>query len=148
MKELLRSNLPVAAAVLAPVCAALLVAACATAPSARSPLREALATAGTSDVEVAVRTCLTQGGWKVDSVGSYSEGSNVVAGYKAKDQTEVYIHAADQQPRITGGPDDGNPFWKCLKGELTAAAASGDKDKNTKEKDSDDTPPASSAPSH
>jgi len=119
---------------LAPV---LLLAACATAPAARSPLRDVLAKAGSSDVESAVRTCLTQGGWKVDDVGSVSGGSNVVTAYKAKDQTDVYIHPADQKPRITGGPEDANPFWKCLGGEL--GGAGGDKDdKGDKDKPKDD----------
>lgn len=113
--------------------ATLLLASCATAPSARSPLREALVTAGTSDVESAVRTCLTQGGWKVEDVGSYSSGSTVVTAYKAKDQTDVYIHSTDQKPRITGGPEDASPFWKCLTGELKG----GGEDKTDKEKGSD-----------
>jgi hypothetical protein len=110
--------------------ALLLAASCASAPSARSPLREKLAGAGTSDVETAVRSCLVQNGWKVDEVGSYAGGSNVVTAYKAKDQTDVYIHDPDQKPRITGGPDDGNPFWKCLGGELAAGGASKDKTKD------------------
>ena len=118
------------------VLASLLLASCATAPAARSPLREALATAGNSDVEAAVKACLTQNGWKVDDVGSYAGGSNVVTAYKAKDQTDVYIHPADQKPRITGGPDDTNPFWRCLRGELGGGGA--DKDKTDKDKEKDD----------
>jgi hypothetical protein len=115
----------------------LLLAACSTSPSARSPLREALAKADTTDVESAVRTCLTQDGWKVNDVGSVSGGSNVVTAYKAKDQTDVYVHPADQKPRITGGPEDSNPFWKCLRGELAGGGA--DKgDKTDKDKDSKD----------
>lgn len=116
--------------------ATLLLASCATSPAAKSPLREALATAGSSDVETAVRACLTEGGWKVDDVGSVSGGSNVVTAYKAKDQTDVYIHPADQKPRITGGPDDTSPFWKCLGGQL-AGAGGGDKDDKDKPKDKD-----------
>ena len=116
----------------------LLLAACSTSPSARSPLREALAKADTTDVESAVRTCLTQDGWKVNDVGSVSGGSNVVTAYKAKDQTDVYVHPADQKPRITGGPEDGNPFWKCLRGELAGGGADKadktDKDKPGKDK--------------
>jgi hypothetical protein len=121
-----------------------LLTACATAPSARSPLKEALAAAGTSDVESAVRTCLTQDGWKVDDVGGVSGGSNVVTAYKAKDETDVYIHDADQKPRITGGPEDASPFWKCLGGQLGGGAADktdktdkADKDKPDKDKASD-----------
>jgi hypothetical protein len=120
----------------APVLLAL--AACSTSPSARSPLREALATAGTSDVESAVRACLTQDGWKVDDVGGVSGGSNVVTAYKAKDQTDVYVHSPDQKPRITGGPEDASPFWKCLGGQLKGGAAdTTDKDKPDKDKGSD-----------
>jgi hypothetical protein len=117
-----------------------LLAACSTPPSARSPLKEMLATAGTSDVETAVKACLIQDGWKVDDVGSYASGSNVITAYKAKDQTDVYVHAADQKPRITGGPDDASPFWKCLGGQLKgggedkADADKGDKDKADKDK--------------
>ena len=118
--------------------ALLLAASCASAPSARSPLREKLAGAGTSDVETAVRSCLVQNGWKVDEVGSYAGGSNVVTAYKAKDQTDVYIHDPDQKPRITGGPDDGNPFWKCLGGELGGGGAPKDKEKD----DAADKPPS------
>jgi hypothetical protein len=102
----------------------LLVAACATAPAMRSPLRERLATTGTSDVEAAVRACLTKQGWKVDTVGSYSGGAMVVSATKAKDMTAVYVYPPEQKPRITGGPDDGDPFWKCVGGEL---AGGGDK---------------------
>jgi hypothetical protein len=119
----------------------LVLVACSTPPSARSPLREALANVGTSDVEAAVRTCLAEQGWKVDDVGSVSSGSNVVTAYKAKDQTDVYIHPADQKPRITGGPDDGSPFWKCLGGQLKGVDADKsektDKDKADKDKGSD-----------
>jgi hypothetical protein len=102
--------------------------------------------ARSSDVETAVRTCLVQNGWKVDEVGSYAGGSNVVTAYKAKDQTDVYIHDPDQKPRITGGPDDGNPFWKCLGGELGGGGAAKDQDKDQdKEKEKDD--PADKPPS-
>ncbi|HEX4047783.1 MAG TPA: hypothetical protein VH309_08115 [Elusimicrobiota bacterium] len=114
---------------------ALLLAACSVSPAAKAPLRDALAKAEMADVESAVRGCLTQGGWKVDDVGSYSGGANVVTAYKAKDQTDVYIYGADQKPRITGGPDDSNPFWKCLGTEL-AGGGGGDKDTD-KAKDGD-----------
>jgi hypothetical protein len=108
--------------------APLLLVACASAPSARSPLREALEKSGNSDVESAVRKCLGDQGWKVDDVGSYSGGATVVTAYKAKDQTDVYIHPADQKPRITGGPDSGSPFWKCLGAELGGGGGGSDKD--------------------
>lgn len=119
---------------------AFLLAACSTAPAARAPLRDALAKAETSDVESAVRGCLTQGGWKVDDVGGYSGGANVVTAYKAKDQTDVYIYGAETKPRITGGPDDGNPFWKCLGSELGGGGdkpKEGDKPSPDKDKDKD-----------
>jgi len=123
---------------LAPVPVLLALAACSTSPSARSPLKEALATAGTSDVESAVRACLTQDGWKVEDVGSVSGGSNVVTAYKAKDQTDVYVHPGDQKPRITGGPEDASPFWKCLGGQLAGSTGDKtDKDKPDKDKGSD-----------
>jgi hypothetical protein len=121
--------------------AALVLAACATSPSAKSPLREALAQAPTSDVESAVRACLAEQGWKVDDVGSYASGSDVVTAYKAKDQTDVYIHTPEQKPRITGGPEDSSPFWKCLPGQLKGGGSdTGDKadkepEKNNADKD-------------
>jgi hypothetical protein len=119
---------------------AFLLAACSTAPAARAPLRDALAKAESSDVESAVRGCLTQAGWKVDDVGSYSGGANVVTAYKAKDQTDIYIYGAETKPRITGGPDDGNPFWKCLGSELGGGGdkpKDGDKPSPDKDKDKD-----------
>ena len=65
------------------------------------PLREALAKADRTDVESAVRACLTEGGWKVDDVGSYAAGANVVTAYKAKDQTDVYIYGAATRSRAS-----------------------------------------------
>ncbi len=124
----------------------LVLVACSTPPSARSPLREELAKADTSDVESAVRSCLTEEGWKVDDVGSVSSGSNVVTAYKAKDQTDVYVHPSDQKPRITGGPDDSSPFWKCLGGQLKGGGEdksdkeSGDKEKSDGGKGDKDKP--------
>jgi hypothetical protein len=99
--------------------------ACSVAPAAKSPLKERLAGASTGEVETSVRTCLKQGGWKVDDVGSYAGGANVVSGTKTKDRTDVFIYGADQHPRITGGPPEEGPFWKCLTGQL--AGASGEK---------------------
>jgi hypothetical protein len=128
------------------VLSALLLVACAGSPAAKAPLRDALAKADTADVESAVRGCLTQGGWKVDDVGSYSGGANVVTAYKAKDQTDVYIYGSETKPRITGGPDDANPFWKCLGTTLSGGGtdSSGDKDDKTdkpgKGGDKDDKP--------
>jgi len=105
----------------------LFAAACATAPAMRSPLRERLATSGSSDVEAAVRSCLAKQGWKVDPVGSYSGGAMVVSATKAKDMTAVYVYPPEQKPRVTGGPDDGDPFWKCLGGELAGGDKPADK---------------------
>jgi hypothetical protein len=110
----------------------LVLAACSTAPSAKSPLKERLAASGNAEVETSVRTCLKEGGWKVDDVGSYAGGANIVTAYKAKDQTDVYIYPPEQHPRITGGPDDGSPFWKCVARELAGGA---DKDKDSSDKD-------------
>ena len=95
--------------------------------------RDALAKAESSDVESAVRGCFTKDGWKLDDVGSYSGGANVVTGYKAKDQTDVYIYGADTKPRITGGPDDANPFWKCLGSELAGSGGAAERTANPKE---------------
>ena len=93
---------------------ALAAAACATAPAMRSPLRERLATADTPTVEDATRACLTDLGWTAYPIGSVSGGSNVVsADNKDREQTQVFVHQADQKPRVTGGPDD-EKFWKCL----------------------------------
>jgi hypothetical protein len=119
----------------------LLVAAasCATAPASRSPLRERLEASGNAEVEAAVKSCLKNEGWKVDDVGGYSAGANVVTAYKAKDHTDVYIFPPDQKPRISGGPDGNNPFWKCVANELGGGGAkNADQDKSA---DHEDTPP-------
>ncbi len=93
-------------------------ASCATSPAMRSPLKERLAASDTPAVEEATRACLTDEGWKVDPIGSISGGSNVVsAKMKDKEPTQVYVHAPDQSPRVTGGPDD-KVFWKCLAEKL------------------------------
>ena len=102
-------------------------AACATAPAMRAPLRDRLAKADTPAVEDAVRACLTSTGWKVDPVGSLSGGANVVSARKDKGDVQVYIHAPEDKPRITGGPDDGDPLWKCLPQQLSGEG-NGDKD--------------------
>jgi hypothetical protein len=126
------------------VFAAAWASACSVAPSAKSPLKERLESNGNAEVEASVRTCLKEGGWKVDDVGSYSGGANVVTAYKAKDQTDVYIYPPEQHPRITGGPDDGNPFWGCVARQLGGAgggdekAKDADKDKGDKDKPKDD----------
>jgi hypothetical protein len=128
---------------LLPLASLAAVAACSKAPPARSPLREQLAAAETSNIEQVTRKCLTDEGWKVDDVGSISAGANVVHAFKAKDQTDVYIYPHDQAPRVTGGPDDGDVFWKCL-GNALGPASGGDKaDKGDKsEPKGDDDKPA------
>lgn len=97
-------------------------AACSKAPAAKSPLREVLGKADTPTIEDAARGCYTDEGWKVDPVGSVSAGDNVITAYREKDTapTELYIHQADQTPRLTGGPDDGDKFWACLAKALGA----------------------------
>lgn len=95
----------------------------ATSPATHSPLRERLAAADTSRVEEAARACLAKGGWKVDPVGGLAEGANVVGAYNAKERTDVYIQAPEMKPRITGGPDYDNPFWKCLERDLASGNA-------------------------
>jgi hypothetical protein len=111
-------------------------AACSKAPAAKSPLREALTKADTPAIEDAARGCYTDEGWKVDPVGSVSAGDNVITAYREKDTapTELYIHQADQTPRLTGGPDDGDKFWTCLAKALGAPVDTGDK-KDDKAKD-------------
>ena len=119
----------------------LLLVSCATAQAMKSPLRERLEKAGTTEVEDAARACLTEGGWKVDPIGSLSGGSNVVsASTKDHEPTQVYIHPPDQKPRVTGGPDDPK-FWKCLAAKLggesaddTGDAGKDDKGKGDKDK--------------
>jgi hypothetical protein len=109
--------------------AALVAASCAEftkAPAARSPLSEQLAGAETPKIEDATRDCLTKGGWKVDRYPSQSAGVNVITAYKAKDQTDVYVHPPGTKPRVTGGPDDADPFWTCLGASLRGAAADED----------------------
>jgi hypothetical protein len=94
-----------------------------TSPATHSPLRERLAKADTSTVEEAARACLAKGGWKVDPVGGLAEGANVVTASNAKERTDVYIQAPEVKPRVTGGPDYGDPFWNCLGSELASAPA-------------------------
>ncbi len=117
--------------------------ACATAPAMRSPLRERLEKAETPEVEDAARACLDSLGWISDPVGSVSGGSNVVSAHtKEHESVQVYVHQADQKPRVTGGPDD-DKFWKCLAAKLgggggteesagDGGADKGDKDKGDK----------------
>jgi hypothetical protein len=96
----------------------------ATSPAGHSPLREQLATADEPTVEEAVRACLGGGGWKVDPVGGLSGGANVVSAKNASnEQTQVFIQGPETHPRITGGPDYNDPFWKCLSGQLKSAKA-------------------------
>jgi len=117
--------------------ASIAVTGCSVAPAGRSPLKERLAANGNAEVESSVRSCLKEGGWKVDDVGSYSGGANVVTAYKAKDQTDVYIYPPEQHPRITGGPEDASPFWGCVARQLGGSGGD-DKAKDDKAKDKDD----------
>jgi hypothetical protein len=96
------------------------------APAVQNPLRDELAAAENMNIEEATRSCLTQSGWKVDPIGGVSGGANVVTAYKAKvGQTDVYIYPRDMTPRVTGGPDNGDAFWKCLGSELGKSPNSG-----------------------
>ena len=98
--------------------APLLFASCVTSPAVHSPLKERLAKADNSQLEDATRACLTQGGWKVDPIAELVAGARRVNATKDKELTEVYINPADMTPRITGGPDYSDAFWKCLGSEL------------------------------
>jgi hypothetical protein len=146
MRRMLRPALAIASVVVLAAGAA----ACASSPAMRSPLRERLAAADTPTVEDATRDCLNSLGWTADPIGSVSGGSNVVsAKNKDKEQTQVFVHQADQKPRVTGGPDD-DKFWKCLAQKLGGGGGAsdesgdggtdkGDKDKGDK-KDGDKPP--------
>jgi hypothetical protein len=92
-------------------------------PASSGSLRAKLAAADTSRVEDAARACLTKQGWKVDPVGGLSGGANIVSASKAKNEMSVYIQPPEITPRVTGGPDYGDPFWSCLGGELASASA-------------------------
>jgi hypothetical protein len=97
-------------------------------PALQSPLRERLAKADTTTIEDAIKACLTKGGWKPDDVGGYVEGATVVSAKNAaKERVSVYIQAPQSNPRVTGGPGYDDPFWGCLKkevsGEKSAPAA-------------------------
>jgi hypothetical protein len=94
------------------------VTSCATAPAARSPLREQLAAADTPSLRDAANDCLAKAGWKVDPFPGLSGGADVVRASKAGVATDVYLYSSDVKPRITGGPDDKDPFWVCLGTEL------------------------------
>jgi hypothetical protein len=94
------------------------LASCSTSPAVRSPLRERLAVAANSEVEDATRACLTEGGFKVDPIAELVNGARVVNGSKEKDLVKVYISPSDVKPRVSGGPDYSDPFWKCLGSQL------------------------------
>lgn len=112
----MRYPLPVVLLSLAPACAFL-----AKSPAVRSPLHEQLAKAGGTRIEDAAKACLARGGWKPDDVGGFAEGATVVsAKNSAKERVSVYIQPPEMDPRVTGGPDYGDPFWGCLSRELTS----------------------------
>lgn len=99
------------------------LAACSTSPAAQSPLREQLAAAETSRIEEVTRACLAKVGWKVDPIGGLAAGGwNVVHASRAKGEvkeaTDVYIEPPGGRPRVTGGPDYDDKFWKCLEKDL------------------------------
>jgi hypothetical protein len=127
-------------ALVIPVIIFLGAAACSKAPAAKSPLREKLATADTPTIEDAARGCFTDGGWKVDPVGSVSAGDNVITAYREKDTapTELYVHHPDQTPRLTGGPEDDDKFWTCLAKALGADVGDKKDDKAKDDKGGDD----------
>lgn len=120
----------------------LLLPACslfATSPALKSPLKDRLAKAGTTTVEDAAKVCLAQAGWKPDAVGGDAEGANVVSATNSnKDRVSLYIQPPEMKPRVTGGPDYDDPFWKCLSRELSGQ-------KSEPKKTNDDEPPAEPA---
>jgi hypothetical protein len=93
-------------------------ASCATAPATRSPLREQLAATDTPGLRDTTSECLTKTGWKVDPLPGLSGGADVIRASKAGGATDVYLYSPDVNPRITGGPDDKDPFWVCLRTDL------------------------------
>lgn len=93
-------------------------ASCATAPATRSPLREQLAAADAPGLRDVTSGCLTKSGWKVDPLPGVSGGADVIRASKGGVATDVYIYSPDVNPRVTGGPDDRDPFWVCLSSDL------------------------------
>src|SRR5580704_10959503 len=93
-------------------------ASCATAPATRSPLREQLAATDAPSLRDATSGCLAKTGWKVDPLPGLSGGADAVRDSKAGVATDVYLYSSDVNPRVTGGPDDRDPFWACLGTEL------------------------------
>jgi hypothetical protein len=90
-------------------------------PALQSPLEERLAKADTTTIEDAAKACLSKNGWKPDELGGLAEGANVVSATNAsKDRVSVYIQPPEMHPRVTGGPDYGDPFWACLGRELAS----------------------------
>jgi hypothetical protein len=111
----MRSALLLALLVSVPVACALT----ARSPALQSPMQDRLAKAETTTIEDATKVCLQRGGWTPDDVGEYREGANVVSAKNAaKERISVYIQAPEVKPRVTGGPEYDNPFWRCLGSEL------------------------------
>lgn len=100
-----------------------LYAACVTAPAARSPLREELASSDRPRVEEAVTGCLKENGWKVDPIPGLMADAYVYTAGRQGGDTKVYVHGQTMTPRITGGPDDADPFWGCLARVLGAGGS-------------------------
>jgi hypothetical protein len=67
------------------------------------------------------------------------EGANVVTASNAKMKVDLYVQAPEVKPRVTGGPDYGDPFWNCLPKQL-ASGAPADSDS------ADDQPPPEDKP--
>jgi len=102
----------------APLVAAVFVAACSSSPALQKPLVDRLAKADVVQIDDATRACLTQEGWKIDPIAELVNGSRKLTGSKDKVLTEVYINPPDMKPRVTGGPDYSDEFWKCLGPQL------------------------------
>jgi hypothetical protein len=100
-----------------------LVPGCASAPASRTPLSEQLAVVDASRLEQATRTCLEQGGWKVDPLPRLVGGARRFSAVKGKGETYIYLYDREMKPRITGGPDYDDPFWTCLGKELGSSKA-------------------------
>jgi hypothetical protein len=116
-------------------------------PAVNGPLHERLSKADTSAIEQAANTCYSQAGWKPDDISGYVEGATSVSAKKRNNErVTVYIQAAGANPRVTGGPEYDDPFWKCLSKEMgggggpksTEQASSKDPDQSDKPDKSDD----------
>jgi hypothetical protein len=102
-------------------------------------LRERLSKADTSAIEQAANSCYAQAGWKADDISGYVEGATSVSAKKPNNErVTVYIQAAGASPRVTGGPEYDDPFWKCLSKEMGGGGGSKDTDQASKDPDKED----------